>query len=323
MRVLVLGGTRFIGRAASEALISAGHELLVVHRGESEPESVTTARHLHIPRAELAGVRDEIADFAPEAGLDTLALTRADAEIAVSAIPTGCCTVVLSSCDVYRAYSSRDAGIVTDAVPLDETSPLRSGRYPYRGRLPGFDDYEKLDVEEAYGARGATILRLGFVYGPHDPQRREEFILRRVRTGRQRIPFGPGNWLLSRCFVTDAADAIRRAIETPAAAGETLNIADNHGVTVRLWAQEILAAARSLAELVQTPGRLLPPDMEMSAGMQQHMLIDSSKAQAMLGWMPSDAAASVRASVAWHLANPPAEPDTDFSADDAALAAAK
>ncbi|HKS90734.1 MAG TPA: NAD-dependent epimerase/dehydratase family protein [Tepidiformaceae bacterium] len=323
MRVLVIGGTRFIGRAASEALLAAGHELLIIHRGENEPETLTDARHIHVPRAELAQVRDEIAGFVPAVALDTLALTRDDADIALRAIPRNCRTVVLSSCDVYRAYTSRDAGIVTDAVPLDETAALRSERYPYRGRLPGLDDYEKLDVEAAYRARGATILRLGFVYGPHDAQRREEFILRRVRAGRVRIPFGPGNWLLSRSYVVDAADAIRRAVEMPAAAAETMNIADARGVTVGLWAQQILTAAQSAAELVNVPARSLPQDMAISAAIQQHMLIDSSRAHSVLGWEPSDPTVSVRASVEWHLANPPAPAHADFSADDAALAAAR
>jgi len=37
MRVMVLGGTRFIGAAIVEELAAHGHELLIVHRGEHEP----------------------------------------------------------------------------------------------------------------------------------------------------------------------------------------------------------------------------------------------------------------------------------------------
>ena len=40
MRVIVLGGTRFIGRAVAEALVTAGHEPLVCHRGTTEPGAV-------------------------------------------------------------------------------------------------------------------------------------------------------------------------------------------------------------------------------------------------------------------------------------------
>jgi hypothetical protein len=51
------------------------------------------------------------------------------------------------------------------------------------------------------------------------------------------------------------------------------------------------------------------------------MLACSAKATAVLGWRATDPATAVARSVAWHLANPPADPDPSFDADDAALAA--
>jgi hypothetical protein len=42
-------------------------------------------------------------------------------------------------------------------VPLTESSPVRSGRYPLRDLLPGLGEhYDKLDVEPSYLARGGT-----------------------------------------------------------------------------------------------------------------------------------------------------------------------
>jgi len=70
---------------------------------------------------------------------------------------------------------------------------VRSGRYPLRDLVPALgEDYDKLDVEPLYLARGGTALRLSLIYGEHDRLRREEFVLRRVRAGRRRIPFGAG-----------------------------------------------------------------------------------------------------------------------------------
>jgi nucleoside-diphosphate-sugar epimerase len=54
----------------------------------------------------------------------------------------------------------------------------------------------------------------------------------------------------------------------------------------------------------------------------QHELFDSHKARDLLGWRPGDAETGVTASVRWHLAHPPPDPDPDFSADDHALDAA-
>lgn len=322
MRCLVIGGTRFIGRAAVEELAGAGHELLIVHRGESEPSEFSGHRHIHLDRAELGSVAGELRDFAPDVALDCRCMTEQEAATALTALPAAARLVVLSSADVYEAYAARDAGEVSEMLPFDETAPLRAQLYPYRGKMPGSDDYEKILVEQAYLARGGTALRLGFIFGPHDPQRREEFILRRVRAARARIPVGSGNWALSRGYVEDVAVAIRLACESETVAGEVFNVAERRSPTVRLWVQQILEAAGSKAELVRVPERSLPEDLGITAGMAQHMLFDSAKARKVLGWVEGEAMERVRLSVAWHLANPPAGASGDFSADDAALALA-
>lgn len=322
MRCVVIGGTRFIGRAAVEELAEAGHEVLIVHRGETEPAELSSHRHIHADRSELGSVAGELRDFAPDVVLDCRCMTEREATTALAALPTTARLVVLSSADVYQAYAARDAGAVSEMVPFDETAPVRGQLYPYRGKMPGFDDYEKILVERAYLARGGTALRLGFIYGPHDPQRREEFILRRVRAGRERIPVGSGNWALSRGYVGDVAVAIRLACGNESVAGEVFNVAERGSPTVQLWAQQILGAAGSKAELVRVPERSLPEDLGITAGMAQHMLFDSSKARQVLGWAEGDPMERVRLSVAWHLANPPEGASADFSADDAALALA-
>jgi UDP-glucose 4-epimerase len=243
MRVIVIGGTRFIGRAAVEELVGHGNEVLVVHRGLLEPADLVAVRHVHVERAEMGSVREELAAFKPDAVLDSIALTRADAEGALAALPTGCRLVVLSSVDVYRAYTALMAETVSDPVPLTEDSPVRTERYPYRGTRPDMDDYEKLDVEEAYIARGGTVLRLPMVHGAYDRQRREEFILRRVRAERSRIPIGSGAWLTCRGYVGDIASGVRLALENEHVAGEIFNLAEQPTPTMRLWAEQILQAA--------------------------------------------------------------------------------
>src|SRR6266487_3112663 len=112
MGVVVVGGTRFIGAAIVEEL----------------PE----ADHLHAERRDLPHLRGALDDFRPEALVDTRALTAADAETALAAV-SDVRLLVLSSMDVYRAFGSLLAGTETDALPLDETSPVRGRRYPYRG----------------------------------------------------------------------------------------------------------------------------------------------------------------------------------------------
>ncbi len=251
--------------------------------------------------------------------IDCRALTRVDAETALGAMPGVKRWIVISSVDVYRAFGALNDGRETDPVPLDEESPVRPDRYPYRGKTQGLDDYDKLDVEDVYLPRGATVLRLPMVYGEHDYQRREEFILRRVRAGRTRIPFGSGQWLACRVYVRDVAKAVHRCLRTPSSAGQVFNVCEDRTYSMRMWVRMILQAAGSNAELVRVPDESLPEDLEDTGSMSQHIAASAKKAHTLLRWATSDPYETLRASVRWHLEHPPEGAGTDFSADDRAL----
>jgi nucleoside-diphosphate-sugar epimerase len=107
---------------------------------------------------------------------------------------------------------------------------------------------------------------------------------------------------------------------TPAAAGQVFNLCEKRTYSMRMWSRMILDAAESDAELVRVADELLPEDLKSTGTMTQHIAASSHKARSMLGWTTSDPVESLRTSVRWHLANPPANSDADFSADDLALA---
>lgn len=326
MRILVLGGTRFIGRALVTDLLEAGHSVAVVHRGEHEGDLPAEVGHIHAERRRLAEVGGELSKFAPDVALDTAAMTGADAEAAVAALSPSVRLVAVSSIDVYRACSAIDEGTVSDPVPLAEDAPLREKPSPDRDVVPpgwSYDPamYEKLEVERIYLERGATVCRLPMVYGEHDYKRREEFVLRRVRAGRDRIPVGPGAFLCSRGYAPELARGLRLAAERSAGA-EVFNLAERRCATVELWVREILAAAGHRAELVRVPDELLPEDMGLTAEIPQPWLVDSAKAAEVLGWVHTPWRECVGRSVRWHLEHPPGpeEDDRSFAADDRALA---
>ncbi len=275
--------------------------------------------HLHCDRADLAAHRQELAAFRPDAAIDCRALTRADAQRALDSLPAGIPLALISSIDVYRAFGALHLDRETDPVPIDEDSPVRDYRYPYRGKLPDMDAYDKLDVEDVYLPAGATALRLPMVYGEHDYQQREEFILKRVRAGRNRIPFGSGMWLACRGYVRDIARGVRLVLESPAVAGLVLNLCEDRTFSMRMWSRMILEAAGSEAELVRVADQALPEDLKPTGTMPQHIAASAHRARTLLGWTTSDPLETLRTTVRWHLANPPPDAGADFSADDAAL----
>jgi nucleoside-diphosphate-sugar epimerase len=327
MNVLVLGGTRFIGRALVAELMEAGHEVLVVHRGQHEPAGVPTTRHVHADRRALNAHRDALAAFGADAVVDLSAMTKADAVGALEALRGDMRFVAVSSIDVYRAFSSVGEGAVSDPVPLTEESPRRQGPPPDSTYVPeGWDydpyRYEKIEVEREYLARGGTVCRLPMVYGANDYTRREEFVLRRVRAGRKQIPIGAADWLWSRGDVAEVTRGLRLALESEFSA-EVFNLAEPSCASVRLWMEQILAAADSESELVTVPDSALPDDLAITRTIPQHWLVDSTKARDLLGWVHSDPTQCVTRSVRWHLDHPPKVADDDFSADDQALSCAR
>lgn len=326
LRITVLGGTRFIGRAIVEELLQAGHNVQLVHRGQTEPDDLSHVEHVHLDRhvaGALGAVRATLEAFKPDAVLDCMAFDARDSDEALGVFARDDLRLlVLSSVDTYRAYGGLHHNIQTDPLPLDETSPVRSERYLYRGAIPGMDNYEKLDVEERWLARGATVLRLPITFGPRDGQRREEFILRRLRSGRTRIPIGSANGLLTHGYVGDIAVGARLALEADAklVGGEVFNLGEERTPPVGLRAQWIIEAAgmADQVELVPVPDNVLPADLALTGAVQQHLLVQSNKARGVLGWTTIDPREALRTSVEWHLANPP-QSDEDFSEDDQAL----
>jgi nucleoside-diphosphate-sugar epimerase len=321
MRIVVLGGTRFIGRRVVADLVARGDEVLVVHRGENEPPDLAPCQHLHVGRSAFATVAGQVAEFAPDAVIDAYAMSRSDVDGVLPHLPP-VPVILLSSMDVYQAFHHVLLGDgETEPVPVPETGRLRATRYIYRDGGVRPDDYEKLDVEPSYLERGGTVLRLPMVYGEHDHQRREEFILRRVRAGRRRIPIGAGTWLWTRAYVGDVSTAILACLDDAATVrGEVFNIGEPAIRSIRGWASQILAAAGHEAELVPVPETAVPEDLWLTKRIDQHVLVDCAKAGRLLDWHP-DPAAGIARSVTWHLAHPPADPSDDFTADDAALAA--
>jgi len=323
MRVAVLGGTGFIGRAVSGRLLEAGHAILVVHRGPDEPGSLQGAQHLHVDRARLPEAGARLEAFGADVVVDCYALTREDARIAADCFP-GVPSVVLSSQDVYTAWT----GFLTDTevadVPLTESSPLRRSRYLYADAPPPGvpHDYEKLDVEEEWGRHGATILRLPMVYGPHDAQRRETFVLRRLAAGRTRIPVGAGNLRISRAHVTDVASAVEATLRAPQARGQVVNLAEPDPVDIRTWMLQIGRGVGTDVDLVRVPDDALPDDLLLTGRRAQHVVVDVTRAHALLGWRPVNVEQRVADSARWHVEHDPCPPwtDQDEARDERALA---
>lgn len=339
MRVLVIGGTGFIGPHVVRLLSEQGHDLAVFNRGRSMADLPASVRHITGERAALPAFRAELAHFAPDVVLDMYAMTAADARAVVETL-AGIArrAVAISSQDVYRAYArllSAEPG-PPDPVPLNEDAPVRERLYPYRGETPRADDdpqhwtddYDKLPVERMYMSRPdlpGTVLRLPAVYGPGDNQHRLYDHLKRMDDRRPAILLDEraAGWRWTRGYVENVAAAIALAVTDDRAAGRVYNVGEPDAYSTRDWVRRMADATAWNGRIVAAPPDGLPASLRFDANTAQHLVTDSSRIRHELGYLervpPGEALART---IAWERANPPADPKPfDYTAEDAALAA--
>ena len=203
MRILVIGGTQFIGRATVHALHDAGHDLALFHRGQTRKAIPTGVQEILGDQANLGDFRAQFQQFAPDVVLNMILFLEPHARLFMQSMRGITSRVVMiSSQDVYRAFGLV-LGIESgqpDPIPLHEDAPLRQHLYPYRGRFSDserswMNDYDKIPIEQLIlndPQIAGTVLRLPMVYGPDDTQHRTFEYLKRMHDGRPAILISEG-----------------------------------------------------------------------------------------------------------------------------------
>lgn len=177
MRILIIGGTRFVGRHLVEAALRRNHEVTLFNRGKSNPGL--------FPQLEtILGDREKdirkLNGHFWEAVVDTSGylprLVRLSAEVLRDNVPH---YVFISSISVYADF--KKAGI-TESDPVgtlqNETTEEVTGET--YGPLKALCEQA---VHDVYGREGTLIVRPGLIVGPHDPTDRFTYWPVRVARG--------------------------------------------------------------------------------------------------------------------------------------------
>ena len=339
MRILVIGGTRFMGPLVVRSLSNAGHEVVVFHRGQSPVDLPASVKELLGDRRPLAPFSDQLRRVEPEIVLDMIPVSEQDAQEVMSTFRGIARRVVaISSQDVYRAFgrvNNKESGAVEPGT-ITEDSPLREHLYPYRGETPRnedqkqwMNDYDKILVER--GVMGnpelpGTVLRLPAVYGPGDFQHRMFAWLKRMDDGRPAILLDEkeAQWRWTHGYVENVADAIALAVTNERASGRIYNVGEPLTMSMAERIRKIGETAGWHGNIVLAPHDTLPQPLKWGINAEQHIVVDSSRIRAELGYRERiDMNEAFRRTIEWERANPPAQIDPhdfDYAAEDAVLA---
>jgi 2'-hydroxyisoflavone reductase len=243
MRLLVLGGTKFLGRATVDAALARGHEVTLFNRGQTNPGLYPNAE-------KITGDRTE----------DLSALDGREWD-AVLDMATFLPRVVRLSVDALQGrigryvYVSSISAYADQSVPPVEGAPVAELEDPDSESI---EDYGALKatceriVEDAYGER-ALIIRPGLIVGPHDPTDRFTYWPRRVAEGGRVLAPAPPDAPVQFVDVRDLGQWIVHVTERAAsgvfnATGETITF------------EQVLAECQAVsgpAEIVWVPSERL------------------------------------------------------------------
>ncbi len=185
MRLLIIGGTRFLGRALTEDALSRGHEVTLFNRGQTNPELFPKAERI---TGDRDGGLDALAGRSWDAVIDTCGyfprIVRASAEALADSVGT---YVFISTISVYADLSKR----VDESAPVgtieDETVEEFGDEFQNYGSLKALCERA---VQDVFDGR-ALIVRPGFIVGPHDPTDRFTYWPVRVARGGTMLAPGP------------------------------------------------------------------------------------------------------------------------------------
>jgi 2'-hydroxyisoflavone reductase len=176
VKLLVLGGTKFLGRGAVDAALASGHEVTLFNRGQTNPQLYPEAEKLH---GDLAGDLDALNGRTWDAAIDLDPTqlprhTRRRAEVLAESVGH---YVFVSTISVYSDPSK----------PIDENSPLFEPSDPEpdafdQEQYGGLKVGSERAVLDVFGER-AAIARAGLIVGPHDPTDRFTYWPRRLAEG--------------------------------------------------------------------------------------------------------------------------------------------
>jgi 2'-hydroxyisoflavone reductase len=249
VKLLVLGGTKFLGRAAVEAALARDHQVTLFNRGETNPELFPEAEKVRGDREhDLAALEGRSWDAVIDPSGYVPHIVRASGEALADSAGH---YLFISSVSVYSDFSG----------PLDEDSPLEelADDKPVDRLLEDYSNYGALKVlcERAVAETmpgNHALVRPGLIVGPHDPTGRFTYWPHRIARGGEVLVPGPPEQTVQFIDVRDLASWLIDLSERKA--GGSFN-AINEGVSWQTLAETCRDVAGSDATFAYVDGDYL------------------------------------------------------------------
>ena len=304
MKVLVIGGTLFIGRTLACELLKAGHEVFVLHR-RPEHDLGRRVGNLVADRNDPQALRSAVAGHSFDVVFDN----AYDWERGTSAGHIECTVKALGG-NLHRYVFMSSVAAYGDGLNHHEGDALAPDDHPDTYvRNKAQSERLLFRMHQRYGIPVVT-LRPPYVYGPGNPYYREAFFWDRLRDGRPIVIPGDGRRLMQFCFVKDLVWACMKVLDEPNAIGHAFNIANQRPVTQVDAVLTFADAAGKRANLVRVPrerilqagGHPMGPCLYFGVYFDLPPITQViTKAQRVLGFKPTQFIDGLRETYRWYL----------------------
>ena len=276
MRILVLGGTRFLGRHVVEHALAGGHDVTLFNRGQTRPDLFPEAERL---RGDRDGGLDALRNRDFDAVVDTSGYVPRIVRETLDALGDAGHYTFVSTISVYADVST----------PPDESSPVAVLKEPTEEWREAYGEL-KAECEAAVRARypGAFVVRPGLIVGPWDPTGRFTYWPARLAEGGRALAPSPQDAHAQVIDVRDLATWIVRAAED--GLGGTYNAVDRP-TTRAAFLETVDGAVGGDAELVWVDPDFLA-EQEVGEWMELPLWLHSPEYRGMLSIDPSPAFAA-------------------------------
>jgi len=304
MKVLVIGGTLFIGRHLVAELLKAGHEVSVLHR-KPEHGLGKRVRNIMADRNDVAAMKEILGREDFEAVFDNAYdWRRGTTAFHVEAAARACTSrlqryIFMSSVAAYGDGLNHHEGHAL--APDDHPDPYV--------RNKAMSERALFRLHQRTGFPVVT-LRPPFIYGPWNPFYREAFFWDRLRDNRPIIVPGDGRRLMQFVYVKDLVQACLKVLELPGAVGHAFNIANPRPVTQTQAVEALAAAAGKRADIVRIPREVIfragghPMGPKLYFGVYYDLppiTLIVTKAQRVLKFSPTDFQKGLLETYRWYL----------------------
>jgi nucleoside-diphosphate-sugar epimerase len=250
MRVLVMGGTQFNGLALVHELVSTGHQVVVLNRGQSQAELPHGVERVYADRTKADQMRDVLSAVDVDAVIDVSAYRPEDVELMVEIFRHRIAHYVFISSTVI--YATSNLLPISERHPVDRSS--RQNEYA-RNKLACEDILIREFRENRFPA---SIVCFSMVMGPHNilPDR-EQRMFQRMLQGRPILIPGDGTNLQQVGHVDDQSRALRMMLGRPLTFGERYNLTGGDYFSQEGYVDTVSDVLERKAEKVFIPAALM------------------------------------------------------------------